>query len=252
MVMKLGVECEQMLIVSIEFDDGTVKSEPITKGDYVSVAYNFNGTRRVIDGTVKVIYANPYNGKSSKKDWYIIVANDNPESIHNHRNEKIAVLNILDIQVITSSRYEKTIKTPSNGTRVTTLRVYHNVLQVSQDNGRTWLNVGALTDDFVGDEIDVYNEIQRMIGSDQYSGSDEFIRGIVALVDRLVNKERAKIDDHIREYKPYPPVDPNKPFLSDPDLIPHIPHHKPPRPNLEVPPNIEFDDDKYDEDGNPY
>lgn len=188
-VMKLACEIEQQLVITITFDDETTKSRVISKGDYISIAYNKNGMRRVINGIVTTIYANPYNPKISRNDWYIILSGDDGGVA------KIPINNILDVEVLKQNKFDATVRTPNNSTRVTTIRIYEGTFQVSQDGGHTWFNVGsdgALNDDPVGTEKEITAKLESMIGSDQYASSEELVKGIVELINEEVRKKSRK------------------------------------------------------------
>lgn len=199
-VMKIGCEVEQQLVITLEFEDGNIKSSNIGKGDYVSIAYNKNGLRTVINGIVTTIYANPYNARGistpcncngTKNDWYLIVSDDETGAV-----AKININNILDIDVLKQNKFGCNVMTPNNSTRVTHIRIFENVLQVSPDQGATWYNVGSdgtLNDNLVGYQADIAKKIKAMIGSDQYSSSDELVAGIVDLVNEEAKKRQMKV-----------------------------------------------------------
>ena len=153
MVMKIGCEVEQSLVITLSFDDETTKTRVISKGDYVSIAYNKNGTRRVVNGAVTTIYANPYNGKVSRKDWYVIIANDEGQGLGGA--VRISILNILDVEVLKTSNNSRNVKTPNNSTRVTDIRVKGNFLQISTNGGL------ASADEFVKGIVDIINDELR-------------------------------------------------------------------------------------------
>lgn len=192
MVMKIGCEVEQSLVITLSFDDETTKTRVISKGDYVSIAYNKNGTRRVVNGAVTTIYANPYNGKVSRKDWYVIIANDEGQGLGGA--VRISILNILDVEVLKTSNNSRNVKTPNNSTRVTDIRVKGNFLQISTNGGRSWRNVGAeLNDNLVGEELDIDTKVRSMIGSDQFASADEFVKGIVDIINDELRKRRSTV-----------------------------------------------------------
>lgn len=192
MVMKIGCEVEQSLVITLSFDDETTKTRVINKGDYVSIAYNKNGTRRVVNGAVTTIYANPYNGKVSRKDWYVIVASDDVMEGIGSAAVRISILNILDVEVLKTNDNHREVRTPNNNTRVTDIRVKGNYLQISQNGGRSWRNVGAeLNDDLVGEEVDIDKKVRAMIGSDQYATADEFVKGIVDIINDEIRRRRS-------------------------------------------------------------
>ena len=190
MVLKIGSEVEQNLVLTIVYDDDSTKTVVVCEGDYVSMAYNRNGSRRVVTGMVNTIHANPYNGQLSRKDWYIVVSSDDPE---NMSSAKVPINNILDLNVLRQRRGVHPINTPNNAMRVTDMRIKDNFLQVSSNDGRTWRTVGinadgSLNDDPVGRDKGIADKIKCLIGSDQMATTDEFIDAIVSLIDNEVNK----------------------------------------------------------------
>ncbi len=188
MVMRVSSEVEQSLNVTITYDDGTVKCKVISVGDYVSVAYNFNGARRIAVGTVSGIHANPASKQTSRKDWYFIVNNDDPE-VGNYGTTKILVVNLIDVEILRMKNQVNPISSPNNSMRVTNMRIKAGYLQVSNNNGRSWKTVGAdpLSDIDIPEHQDIHDKLHAMIGSDQYETSDDLIRGIEELI-----KEEAK------------------------------------------------------------
>ena len=198
-VNKVSVEAEQTLVISIEYSDGMLKTRTVGTGDYISVAFNKNGMRRCVNGTVTYIKADVYNPKVTKNDWYIVVANDEDSGLAG--TVRISVVNIIDIEVLRKKNFTANVTTPNNCSRVTTIRVKANVLQVSCNNGRTWMNVGELYDGPVGEEINVEDRVRALIGSDQYATSDEFVKLITEIimdeVRRLKNEVSGEEADDI-------------------------------------------------------
>ena len=96
MVMKINCEVEQNLAITISYDDGTTKTKVVAVGDYVSVAYNYNGARRIVTGSVAGIHANPASTQTTRKDWYFIVNNDDIEASC-FGSTKILIVNLIDI-----------------------------------------------------------------------------------------------------------------------------------------------------------
>lgn len=192
MVMKIGCEVEQVLNVTIVHDDNTTKTVKLGVGDYVTMSFNKNGVKRTVSGTVTTIHANPYNGQLSRNDWYIVVNNDNncagmPASV------KINIINILDVTLVHSAKGSNPINTPDTAMRVTDIRVKDGFLQISQNWGESWLTVGinddgSLSDDFVGPDKTIADKITEMIGSDQYASSEEFVQGVIDIINEEVDK----------------------------------------------------------------
>lgn len=189
MVMKINCEVEQSLCITINYDDGTIKTRLVSVGDYISVAYNHNGCRRVLAGTVSTIHANPASTKTTKNDWYIIVNNDDPE-VGVYGAVKILILNIIDLEVLRMKRQINPINTPNNSMRVTDIRLKAGFLQVSNNNGRSWKTVGLepVSDIDIPEHQDLHDKIHNMIGSDQYETSDDLIRAIEVLIKEEARK----------------------------------------------------------------
>lgn len=190
MVLKIGSEIEQTLVLTIVYDDDSTKTLTVAEGDYITMAYNRNGSRRIVTGVVNTIHANPYNGQLSRKDWYIIVASDNPESMS---SAKVPINAILDLNVLRQRRGVHPINTPNNAMRVTDMRIKDNYLQVSNNDGRSWRTVGinadgTLNDDPVGCDKTIADKISQLIGSDQMATTEEFIDAIINLVNNEVAK----------------------------------------------------------------
>lgn len=197
MVMRVSSEVEQSLNVTITYDDGTVKHKVISVGDYVSVAYNFNGARRIAVGTVSGIHANPASKQTSRKDWYFIVNNDDPE-VGNYGTTKILVVNLIDVEILRMKNQVNPISSPNNSMRVTNMRIKAGYLQVSNNNGRSWKTVGAdpLSDIDIPEHQDLHDKLHAMIGSDQYETSDDLIRGIEELIKEEAKKMSKCISIH--------------------------------------------------------
>jgi hypothetical protein len=190
MVLKISSEVEQNLVLTIIYDDDTTKTIVVSEGDYITMAYSRNGSRRVVTGIVNTIHANPYNGQLSRKDWYIVVASDNPECVS---SAKVPINNILDLNVLRPKRGVHPINTPNNAMRVTDMRIKDNYLQVSNNDGRSWRTVGinadgTLNSDPVGSDKSIADKISQLIGSDQMATTEEFIDAIVNLVNNEVAK----------------------------------------------------------------
>jgi len=195
--MKINCEVEQNLSITITYDDGTMKTKLIGIGDYVSVAYNHNGSRRLITGTISSIRANPASMKTTKNDWYFVVNSDDPEA--RMGSVKILVLNLIDIEVLRMRRQGVHINTPNNSMRVTDIRLKAGYLQVSNNNGRSWKTVGLepVSDIDIPESQELHDKLHAMIGSDQYETSDDLIRGI----EMLIKDEARKIAGNISIYE---------------------------------------------------
>lgn len=208
-LMKQTCDVEETLVFTLEYEEGQVKTRVLSAGDYVSIAYNKNGQRRVINGVITTVYANKYAGSVNKKDWYIIVTND--ESSGLSATARIQIWQILDVEVLHAKKFAKEVHTPNNSMRVTDIRIRGNVLQVSNNGGRTWKNVGTeLSEGPVGNEVTVSDKIKAMIGSDQYANTDEFINGVIDIIYDEVRKHKNQVsayeemdDWHLPDTTPY-------------------------------------------------
>ena len=208
MVMKIDSEAIVSLKVTISYDDGAYKTQIVSEGDYVRVAYNHNGARRVVQGTVASIHANPYSSVTSKRDWYFNVINEDPEAVPHVA--KIVVVNILDLEVIYKKHQSRSVGTPNDPTRVTHIRVVNGYLQVSQNEGHTWRTINEpLSNRPVPPDDVIAAKIEAMIGSDQYENADEFIKGIIELIHQEARKRRHRpwVEEPINPGEPAP--DPN-------------------------------------------
>ena len=186
-LIKQICDVEEQLIFTLEYDEGVSKTRVVSLNDYVSIAYNKNGTRRVVNGTVVQIYANKYAGEVNKKDWYILLAND---EVGGANTIRIGVWQVIDIEVIHMHRFEANIHTPNNTMRVTDFRIKGNTLQCSSNCGRSWRNVGILSEGPTDDDFDLTSKIEAIIGSDQYATSNELIAGLVDLVNEEVARRK--------------------------------------------------------------
>ena len=198
MVMKVTSEAVVELSVTLEFDDGFTKTQVLGVGDYARVAFNHNGTRKVVTGSVVNINANPYSAQTTKRDWYFMVSSDEPGEAG--RIAKILVMNILDLEILHKKHQQAYIGTPNDPTRVTNLRVVNGYLQVSQNDGHSWRTVGSepLNDKPIPPDDVLAQKIMNMVGSDQYSTTEEFVQGIIDLIREESRKK------HHRPWKEQP------------------------------------------------
>lgn len=196
MVQRLKCEVEQNLVFHIEYDDGTEKTKVISTGDYVWVAYNHNGCRKQVTGTVSGIHANPESTQSTRKDWYFIVHPDSdPVAV------KIICVNVLDAEVLHMRKSVNPINTPNNAMRVTDIRIKAGYLQVSNNNGHSWKTVTGepLSDIDIPEEAELHDKIHNIIGSDQYSTSDDLVNAIVDLIRDEARKLRHRCPESTDE-----------------------------------------------------
>lgn len=189
MVMKIESESIVSLKIAISYDDGITKVQVVSEGDFVKVAYNYNGVRRVICGTVSSIHANPYAATISKNDWYFEVVDENPNN--NPHVAKIMVNSVLDLEVLHKKYQSSTVGSPNDPTRITDIRVLNGYFQISQNNGYTWRTIDMpLSDKPVPPDDQLALKIMAMIGSDQYATSEELIQGLADLVREEADKNK--------------------------------------------------------------
>ena len=176
MLMRLGCEAEQLLNFTLEFEDGSKKNRSVRVGDIVTVDYNKNGLRKRAHGAVKSIFANPYNGRLSKKDWTITILNS-----HYHTSPgdcgcdvgayvKIDVLNIVDLEVDATAQtnLNPIYSSPDCCCQITNMRINSGLLEISQDYGKTWfvLTTGKVIPKDEAVSTSLYDKIKEMLGDD--------------------------------------------------------------------------------------
>ena len=194
MVMKIACDVEQSLTIKISYDDGTIKTKVVSNGDYVSVTYNSNGARRIASGVVTGIHANPYSTQTTRKDWYFVINNDDVEA-GPVGSRKIYVVNLIDVEIISMARQVNAINTPNNPMRVTDIRLKAGYLQISTNNGKTWKTVGLEPVSDMDPTIDgtLHQRIHDLIGSDQYTTSDELVVGFEEIIRDEIRKALRKL-----------------------------------------------------------
>jgi hypothetical protein len=84
------------------------------------------------------------------------------------------------------------------------MRLNNGILQLSQNDGRTWLNVRCVLDcEPVGEELTVQDKLEALIGSDMYADSIEFRKGVVDIIMDEARKiasqsvSRIELDDNV-------------------------------------------------------
>lgn len=143
MLLSMKYNVINSLVITLRFDDNSVKEAVVAIGDVVNVAYNKNGMRREIEGVVKQIVAD--TSPCGNQKWYMYV---DASTCGCAALEKILVESILDIDVIRKGAGLLTIHSPGNAMKVTDFRINGNYLQVSPDYGRHWFNVTELTSEY--------------------------------------------------------------------------------------------------------
>lgn len=158
MLLSINYNVINSLAIKLRFDDNSVKEAIVGVGDVVDVAYNKNGARREIEGTVKQIVAD--TSPCGKQKWYMYV---DASTCGCAALEKILVENILDIDVLRKGAGLLTVHSPANGMKVTDMRISGNYLQVSNDYGKHWYKVAELTSEY--DVPAEYQELAARIDS---------------------------------------------------------------------------------------
>ena len=138
MLLSKSYDIIKSVMINLVFDDNSTKKEEISLKDIVNVVYNKNGTRRTIEGTVTRIET---GNACSKREWYMIVDGSFCNSSH---LEHVKFDNIIDIDIVRKAKETKNISSPVGEHHVSNFRIVGNILQLSQDRGKTWLKVCEL------------------------------------------------------------------------------------------------------------
>lgn len=143
MLLSISYDVIESLIIKLVFENESVKSLKVELGDYVSVTYNKDGKRRIIEGYVKRIYLdNRFEHYKENchhnQHWCMII--DGSMTGDNNAG-RVEVSKILDLDILKKQSESNYINTPMNNNRVTDFRLVGNTLQLSQDNGENWVNV---------------------------------------------------------------------------------------------------------------
>lgn len=132
---------ENMKIV-LSFDDGTTKYVFVSPDDIVNVVYVHNGVREEVTGKVVRFTSDVVNKcECSTNKWIMIL---DASSYGGSMGTRIIVDKILDISVVRKAVDFNEVTSPSGEYNVSNLRLVGNQLQLSVDNGTTWLNVCVL------------------------------------------------------------------------------------------------------------
>ena len=180
MTLKTDCTVEESLVIKLSFDDNSQKVKVLDVGDYVIIRYNRDGVAKVVSGTVVLIHCNPYSNVGNRSDWYILVQSDDDSHVG---TVKINPMRILDVEIAHKKNQPNPINTTNNRMRVTDIRLNNGVLQISQNDGRTWMNVRCVLDcEPVGEELNVQEKLDALIGSDMYADSIEFRKGVCDII----------------------------------------------------------------------
>lgn len=141
-LMNISYDVIQCATINLSFDDGTSKKYTIAPGDIINVIYNYNGERRNITGKVTKIVSDSTNSCCCDANKWVMVID---ASAYGGTTLTRVVLNkILDISVVRKVADFNEITSPTGEYNISNLRLVGNVLQLSVDNGATWLTVSTL------------------------------------------------------------------------------------------------------------
>lgn len=221
-LLKISYEAQESLLIKLVFEPEKIKRVKVEVGDYISVMYNKDGRRKTIDGYVGRIYLDnrydhwPDTNCNHNQHWMMLI-NNSLEKNQCNPIDKVEVSRILDIDVLKRRSDTGYISSPIGEDRVTDLRLIGNTLQLSQDNGETWVKVLDLPVDkpAIEDcECDLVSKIQNLIPQELRADKQtELIEGIAKL---LQAEKDCNCDCHEPEVPKRPPHHP------DHD---HHPHH---------------------------
>ena len=147
MLMNISYDIIESAVISLVFDDETVKKVKVNVEDTIRVSFNKNGLRTNIDGIVKRIFIDdrgPHHhcpDPCHKPKWVMIV---DGSSYGASALERVELDKILDIDIIKRANDTNIITSPVGDTNITDFRLVGNILQLSVDNGQTWLKVLTL------------------------------------------------------------------------------------------------------------
>ena len=144
MLMNITFDVIQSLMLSLVFDDETVKKTKVNVDDTIRVTHNKNGMRTTVEGVVKRIFVDDHHVErcpNHKPRWIMIV---DGSSYASSALERIEVDKILDIDIIKRAEENLGISSPIGDTNITSMRLVGNIVQLSTDNGQTWLKMLTL------------------------------------------------------------------------------------------------------------
>lgn len=144
MLMNISYDIIESAVISLVFDDETVKKIKVNVDDTIKVSFNKNGIRKNIDGIVKRIFIDDHHHAANhccKPKWVMIV---DGSSYGTSAVERVELDKILDINIIKRANDTTGITSPVGDSNITDFRLVGNILQLSTDNGQTWLKVITL------------------------------------------------------------------------------------------------------------
>ena len=162
-LMNISYDIIQCVNVSLAFDDGTVKKYTIAPGDIVTVTYNYNGERRTETGKVTKIVSDSVNSCCCDANKWIMVID--ASAYGGATLTRITINKILDLSIVRKAADFSDITSPTGEYNISNLRLVGNVLQLSVDDGVTWLNVSTLqaVDPGIADDDAKYVEKVKQI-----------------------------------------------------------------------------------------
>ena len=192
MVMQIGADVETSLKLTMTYDDNSSSTKVFSVGDFISVDFNKDGLRRTVCGTVNAIHADPYNGRLSRKDWYIVLHSDSrtKQECGFVGALKIRVLEMIDLTVLSRAKQINYVNSPNDETNITDIRFFEDKFQISQNDGASWITIGVAVEKEKQDaQNDLIKKISEMIAADREGVTDQLIAAIAALIDGETAKE---------------------------------------------------------------
>lgn len=195
MLLKNTCEIIKTLVIKLVFDDESVKTRKVDVDDLISVTFNKDGCRRSIEGIVKKIED---ENCPKKVHWYMIV-DGSTNGIS--RIEKIYTSNIIDIEVMRKANQTATIGSPMDSSRIVSMRLVGDILQVTQD-GTNWISVVKVPQSESGvivepEDQELAAKIARLIPKRiPPERRMEMIENLVSLYNEELKKETNKEEDN--------------------------------------------------------
>ena len=133
--MLMNIECSivQSIKVALTFDNNKTKEREIAVGDLCYFEFNKNGKRKTIEGKVIKIAV---DSTLDPRSWFIVVDGSLDFS---GQMERFSPNQILDVDIIQKHDTIQYVSTPNDATRVSSIRIYNGQLQISTDDGYSWL-----------------------------------------------------------------------------------------------------------------
>lgn len=148
MLIKTGWQTKLAVVVSLIYDDKSVKKYELNLEDIVKLAYLKNGFRKEITGRVARIFTEEgHSGHighinscepCKNTGCYIIV---DTSDYNNAGLNKIDVDTICEIELVQKSSNSDAICSPSGDSNISMFRLVGRQLQLTTDFGATWLKV---------------------------------------------------------------------------------------------------------------